>query len=98
MRLEARQIQLDSALASYASVLVGDAEDDARGAEQSLSAVQPPDAASDDVRSKTLDVVSDAVDAISAVRVAVRRNDRNAVVLAARPLAGISRQLAELEQ
>jgi hypothetical protein len=87
------QISRDSMLANYASVTVGDAEQDAQGAEASLSAVQPPDQLADGLRTKTLGIVGEAIDAIAGVRIAVRRNDTRQVVAAAKPLPRLAAQL-----
>jgi hypothetical protein len=94
-RLLAREIADDSMLSNYASVLIGDAEEDARSAEGALSSVQPP-TGSDALRDKTLTIVGDAIDAIADVRIAVRRDEPRDVADAAKPLGHLSDELQQL--
>ena len=96
--LETVRLGLDAAAADratlpYLSRLFGDAEEDAGAAQTAFEAVQPPDAASDEVRAELGGLVDDAVDALAAARIAIRRDDVDAALDGADELAASSEAL-----
>lgn len=74
------------------AVTIEDAETDAETARDSFSSIQPPDAASDEVRATILPIVQHACDVIAGVRIAARRADGGLSQIAA-PLEPIADQL-----
>src|SRR3954465_15583098 len=77
----------------YLSVLFGEAEEDAGAARQSFDAVQPPGASSDEGRDQVPGGPDDAIDLLSEARIAIRREDHEAVLALDAPLAGVSERL-----
>jgi hypothetical protein len=61
------------AFANYLSVMIGDAEEEATGAESAFDSIQPPNEKSDELRSQLGDLLTTANDAIAQVRISVRR-------------------------
>jgi hypothetical protein len=57
----------------YLSVLIGGAEEDASAVEATFASSQPPSRGADAVRERYDRALSDAVDALSQLRIAVRR-------------------------
>src|SRR3954464_6754997 len=86
------------ALDPYLSVLFGEAEEDAGAARQSFDSVQPPGADSDEVRDQVHEVTDDAIDLLSEARIAIRREDHEAVLALDAPLAGVSERLKQLSE
>lgn len=78
---------------STIAVTIADAETDADTARDAFSSIQPPDAASDQIRATLLPTVQQACDVIADVRIAARRADVGALVSTAAPLAQIADQL-----
>ena len=58
---------------NYASVAIGEAEQDASAAQATFASYQPPSAHADEVRKSVDDLIGDAIDGIVALRITVRR-------------------------
>jgi hypothetical protein len=80
----------------YLSVLLGEAEDDASAARDTLDSVQPPGAESDQVRAQVHEVTDEALDLLAEARIAIRREDHDAVLALDAPLAGVAERLEQL--
>ena len=80
--------------ATYLSVLLGQAEQDLDAVQTSFDAVQPPSPAADTLRQKLDDLLTDAADTLSSLRIAVRRGDLDSLPGIARPLHGLRQRLA----
>jgi hypothetical protein len=83
----------DRAFPPYVSVVLSDAEDDAGGAAATFSSVQPPGASSDRLRAQLTDLLDEAEDALSAARIAARRDDDHDLAAQAEPLRKIGDDL-----
>lgn len=59
----------------YLSVLVGDAEADASAVQATFDSSQPPSSSADQLKARYDTALGDAVDALAALRIAVRRGD-----------------------
>jgi hypothetical protein len=81
---------------NYLSVLLGESEEDASANQDTFASVQPPSAASDDVRSETLDVTGNAVDVLSELRIRVRRGEGAELADTLPHLRRMARQLDRL--
>jgi hypothetical protein len=79
--------------ATYLSVLLSQAEQDLDGAQTSFDAVQPPSPAADRLRAEVGDLLTNAGDVLSALRIAARRGDLDSLPRIARPLPGLRQQL-----
>jgi hypothetical protein len=77
----------------YLSRLFGDAEGDATWPQTAFDSVQPPDEESDAVRRELDVLLDDAASVLSEVRIAIRRDDVDAVVARAGDLATLSADL-----
>jgi hypothetical protein len=77
----------------YLSVLFGEAEDDASSARDTLDSVQPPGDESDQVREQVHEVTDEALDLLAEARIAIRREDHEAVLALDAPLAGVAERL-----
>jgi hypothetical protein len=82
------------AFAAYVSALLSDAEDTASTAEGHFASIQPPDAASDQLRSDLLPMLQNATNEIEQARIAARRDDVRALVSLGQPLASVNDALA----
>src|SRR4051794_21885530 len=82
----------------YLSVLLGEAEEDAGAARQSFDSVQPPGVDSDEVRDQVHEVTDEAIELLSEARIAIRREDYDAVLALDAPLAGVSERLKQLSE
>ena len=82
------------AFAAYVSALLSDAEDTASTAEGHSASIQPPDAASDQLRSDLLPMLQNATNEIEQARIAARRDDVGALVSLDQPLASVNDALA----
>jgi hypothetical protein len=69
----------DRYLGTTLDVVLGEAEDDASGAEETFRAIQPKGRGSDDVRDELVGLLDDAVAALEQSRIAARRGDRPAL-------------------
>jgi hypothetical protein len=81
------------ATAPYLSEMLHYAEDDATFIEGSFRSIQPPDAASDRLRSELGADLSTAVDTIERLRIAARRGNVSALPDIAAPLAWVAASL-----
>ena len=77
-------------------MLFGEAEDDASAARNTLDSVQPPGDTSDQVRQRVHDVTDEALDLLADARIAIRREDHDAVLALDAPLAGVAERLESL--
>ncbi|MDQ1444375.1 MAG: hypothetical protein QOI20_839 [Acidimicrobiaceae bacterium] len=73
VRLAADTAAKDHAFGPYVSQLVSEIEGSASGVQGTFESIQPPDDQADQLRDELDQILSDVVDHISAVRVAVRR-------------------------
>ena len=80
VRLGIDALRADRVQAAYLSRLVAEAEEDALAAQQAFDAVQPPSGTADDVHQRLQEIEQDALDALRAVRVAVRRGHDGEVI------------------
>jgi hypothetical protein len=78
----------------YVSVLLGEAEGDASGAAATFESIQPPDASSDRLRNELDDLLTEASDQLSTLRITARRADLDAL---ADEAAGLTRLADELD-
>jgi len=83
----------DRAFPPYVSVVLSDAEDEAGAAASTFASVQPPGESSDRLRDELGDLLDAADDALSAARIAARRDDGDALAAQAGPLNRIGDQL-----
>jgi hypothetical protein len=90
VRLGIDAAEHDRAFLPYLSRLFGDAEEDAGAAAMTFESVQPPDGASDALREELGTLLDAADDSLSAVRIAIRREDVDAVVARQQELADLS--------
>jgi hypothetical protein len=81
------------AFAPYLSEAAHYAEDDATSIQGAFDSIQPPDAASDRLRSQLDGLLSGAVSALSDLRIAARRGDVGAMTVVGPRLQRLSRQL-----
>ncbi|WP_426574551.1 hypothetical protein [Aquihabitans sp. McL0605] len=82
--------------AAYVSTAMAEAESDALAAESTLSSIQPPDGASDRVRTLSLSTIGDATDVLSSARITARRGELGDLVRYEAPLRRSARALAAL--
>ena len=80
----------------YLSVLLGEAEEDANAARETLDSVQPPGAESDQLRDQVHEVTDEALDLLVEARIAIRREDHEAVLALDAPLSGVAERLEHL--
>jgi len=83
---------------NYGDVTISASEDALASVEQTFSAVQPPDEASDAVRADLEQLLSDATDAVAAARIATRRDDQPAMTRAIVALNTSAKQLEAAEE
>ena len=88
----------DDAFDPYLSVLFGEAEEDASSARDTLDSVQPPGDESDQVRQQVHEVTDEALDLLAEARIAIRREDHDAVLALDAPLAGVAERLETLSE
>lgn len=72
----------------YLSVLVSDQEDALAGTQGTFASVQPPDEKADELRDELDQLLTDALDHVSKVRIAVRRGELERLGEMGAPLAG----------
>lgn len=82
----------------YLSVLLGGAEEDASSVQSQFDSVQPPSAHADAQRAKLDDLLSQAVDGLSKLRITVRRGELDRLDAQARPLRAVLVQLRTLSE
>lgn len=86
VRLAARMGSEDRAFGPYLSVLVSDAEEAIGGVQSTFDSTQPPDERGDDLRDEIDELLTDALDHVADVRVAVRRGELADLDQEAQPL------------
>jgi hypothetical protein len=84
----------NDAFSAYVSVVMKDAEESSSTALGHFSSIQPPDAASDRLRSELLALLQAADGAISRARIAARRGDPSALERLQRPLSQLASRLS----
>jgi hypothetical protein len=90
----AAQLALQSrGFASYLSVTIAEAEQDADSIQGAFDSIQPPDRSSDHLRDRLDQLLSTATDVVSRMRIAARRSDFGEVQQLARSLSDVSQKL-----
>jgi len=79
----------------YANVVVTDSEGALGPIQTSFGGMDPSSRAVDELRDDVLQQLSDAEDALAAARIALRRNDRAGVKVAASTLDSVAKKLEE---
>jgi uncharacterized protein YukE len=83
---------------AFSDVVVTDSEKAIAPIENSFGSVDPPSDADDQLRTSVLQAVGDAGDALSSARIAIRRDDPDAMRQAVEDLDGASQQLKTLRE
>lgn len=83
--------------APYASVVLDSADRDISAVQSTFESIQPPDDASDQLRSDFSQVLTNASDAVSSMRIASRRRDWPALLDAAKQLPALTVQFEHYE-
>lgn len=86
------------AFGPYLSVLLGSVEEDTSSVQGTFDSVQPPSAKADQLRDRVDAMLSDALDGLAALRIAVRRGELSALPAIAQPLSHTLAQLRELAE
>ena len=84
--------------AAGASVTFSDAETDAEGAQAAFDSIQPPDSVSDSLRNRLDNILSDAVDALTTLRIVARRGDLDKLAAPAKSAREAARRLDDFQQ
>ena len=88
----------DQATRAYTDVVVTESEQEIDPIETSFGSVDPPSPANDDLRDSVLDALGQAGDALAHARIAVRRDDPDAIREAHDELAAALEQLHALNE
>jgi hypothetical protein len=91
--LAARLVREKRAFSTYVSVVLDSAERDATGTESTFASIQSPSTASDKLRDQVNQVLNDASDAISKMRIAARRDEWTDLLQVAQSLPKIASEL-----
>jgi hypothetical protein len=83
----------DRLLPTYASVLLGDAEGDASGAQSTFEGIQPPGPASDRLREELTPILEDATGLLADARITARRAELEDLEQYAEPLQRVAGRL-----
>ncbi len=94
-RLALKAALEDKALGAYTTIMFDEAEEAASGATSTLISIQPPDDRSRRLLDEIEPVLNDAVDAITALRVAARGGESDEFRMWLEPLAKASADLNE---
>jgi hypothetical protein len=94
VRLAAETGGAGHAFGPYLSVLISEQEDALSGLQGTFGSIQPPDERSDELRNELNGLLSDAVDHVADVRIAVRRGDLDGLPSVAAPLEADASSLA----
>jgi hypothetical protein len=86
VRLAAQAGSRDRAFGPYLSVVISDAEDSMSGVQGTFDAIQPPDDRGDALAQELGQILSDALEHVRDVRVAVRRGELRELAETAAPL------------
>jgi NTP pyrophosphatase (non-canonical NTP hydrolase) len=81
----------------YLTRLLAEAEEDAEGAQAAFDAVQPPSEHADAIHDELADLLTDALDTLRGLRIAVRRSDLAKLRETARPLGELADKLDEFQ-
>jgi len=97
--LAVRTSQKGNLLGNYLEVLLSNAEDAVGSAQQQFDSIQPPDAKQDDdLRSKLDQLLSQASDTVSQLRIAARRDDQAAMAKNAADIPGLAKKLDDFSK
>jgi hypothetical protein len=91
--LAARLVREQRAFSTYVSVVLDSAERDATATESTFASIQSPSTPSDKLRDQVDQVLNDAADAISKMRIAARRDEWSDLLQAAQSLPKVADQL-----
>jgi hypothetical protein len=94
-RLVARTASHDQAFGPYVSIVTSESEESATGLQGTFDSIQPPDGRADQLRSKLDDLIADAVQHLSDLRVAVRRGELHDAERTALPLGHDAKHLSD---
>ena len=83
----------DGLIPTYASVLLGDAEGDAAGAQATFEGIQPPGAASDRLREELIPILDEANGLLQDARITARRAELDELDQYAEPLQRVAGRL-----
>ena len=97
-RLAADAAGKGNAFASYTTVLLSEAEDDAAGAESTFDKIQPPNDKADQQREQLDDLLNEATSILSQLRIEARRGHLDQLADIAQPLAGLSDKLQQFDE
>jgi hypothetical protein len=86
------------ATGNYASVAIGEAEQDASAAEATFASYQPPSAHADEIRKNVDDLVGEAIDGIVALRITVRRGQLDRLPRIADQLDPVATALEQVQE
>jgi hypothetical protein len=87
VRIAARTAAKDHAFGPYLSVLISEQEESLSGLQGTFDSIQPPDKQADDLKTELDDLISDALDHVTDVRLAARRGEQHGLATEAEPLA-----------
>ena len=82
----------------YLSVLLGGAEERTSSVQSQFDSVQPPSERADAMRKKLDDLLSQAVDTLSQLRITVRRGELDQLPAVAKPLEPVLKELQALSE
>ena len=83
----------DKAYGRYLTQVLVEAEEDAGSAQGTFDAIQPPDRRADELRDQLDELVSEATDTLTELRVAARRGHTAQLAEPAAPLEGLAGKL-----
>jgi hypothetical protein len=87
-----------NAFGPYLSVLLSEMEETASALEGTFASIQPPGPKADELRQELEAVLSDAVDGLGELRIAVRRGELRRLPEVAEPLTDVVKRLGEFLQ
>jgi hypothetical protein len=91
----ARTASHDHAFGPYVSIVTSESEESATGLQGTFDSIQPPDGRADHLRSQLDDLIADALEHLTDLRVAVRRGELRDAERTARPLANDAKHLSD---
>jgi hypothetical protein len=97
-QLATSQLLRERSFGTYADEVVTADEDALSSIGNAFTAVQPPSHAADSVQDAVSGVLSDAEDAVTEARVAIRRSDRPGMATALRALGSVADDLSGLQE
>ena len=98
VQLAARTASEGRSFGPYVSVVISDAEEGLSKVQGTFDSIQPPNEQADKLQSELDQLLSDAVQHVRDVRVAVRRGELNALAKTAAPLAKDARKLQRFQE